>query len=313
MTKISPETRTTSARARASSMPDGKPMSSRIRQHADLPRVHRASQDGQGLQGGSNRYVYGTLGTPTTDALKTAWIELAGAAGTVLTPSGLAAVTMALLAVLRAGDQLLVTDFAYVPTRRFSDRDPEALRGQDPLLRPKSAPGIAELSTPTPGPWSSRPRGRRASRCRTSRPSQPRRTGATSASSWTTPGRRRCSSAARARRRHRDRGRHQISLRPFRPAARPDQRQRTLLAGAETNLHGIRHVRGPGGRVPGPARAAHHGTAAARGGTAGPGHGAGSRPGRKCCAVLHPALPDHPGHAIWKRISSAPRGCSRWF
>ncbi len=32
-------------------------------------------------------YVYGTLGTPTTEALEDAWSEFTGAAGTVLAPS----------------------------------------------------------------------------------------------------------------------------------------------------------------------------------------------------------------------------------
>ena len=47
--------------------------------------------------------------------------EVAGAAGTVLTPSGLAAVTVALMTVVGSGDHLLVTDSAYQPTRRFCD------------------------------------------------------------------------------------------------------------------------------------------------------------------------------------------------
>ena len=38
------------------------------------------------------RYTYGTHGTPTTDALCQAWSALAGAAGTVLVPSGLFAI-----------------------------------------------------------------------------------------------------------------------------------------------------------------------------------------------------------------------------
>ena len=67
------------------------------------------------------RYDYGTSGSPTMDALKTAWSELSGAAGTVLTPSGLAALTVALMSVTSAGDHLLVSDSAYRPTRLFCD------------------------------------------------------------------------------------------------------------------------------------------------------------------------------------------------
>ena len=67
------------------------------------------------------RYVYGTVGTPTTEALESAWTEFAGAAGTVLAPSGLAAITLALLTIVSAGDHILVTDSVYRPTRNFCD------------------------------------------------------------------------------------------------------------------------------------------------------------------------------------------------
>ena len=63
-------------------------------------------------------FFYGRRGAPTQWALADALTELeAGAAGTVLYPSGVAAIAGALLAVLRPGDVLLVTDNAYEPTR----------------------------------------------------------------------------------------------------------------------------------------------------------------------------------------------------
>ena len=67
------------------------------------------------------RYLYGTRGTPTTEALETAWSNISGAAGTVLVPSGLAACALALMSCLKAGDHLLVTDSVYRPTRNFCD------------------------------------------------------------------------------------------------------------------------------------------------------------------------------------------------
>ncbi|GJD95622.1 Cystathionine beta-lyase MetC [Methylobacterium iners] len=73
------------------------------------------------LQHRRARFTYGTAGSPTIEALAQAWTELSGAAGTVLTPSGLAAVTVALMSVVNAGDHLLVTDSAYRPTRQFCD------------------------------------------------------------------------------------------------------------------------------------------------------------------------------------------------
>jgi cystathionine beta-lyase len=65
---------------------------------------------------------YGRNGTPTTWALCEALTELEpGAAGTRLFPSGSAAVAAALLSVLEAGDELLMVDSAYGPTRTFCD------------------------------------------------------------------------------------------------------------------------------------------------------------------------------------------------
>jgi cystathionine beta-lyase len=67
------------------------------------------------------KYVYGTRGTPTTDALETAWTELSGAAGTVLAPSGLAAIVVALFSCLKAGDHMLMVDCVYRPARMLAE------------------------------------------------------------------------------------------------------------------------------------------------------------------------------------------------
>jgi len=64
------------------------------------------------------RFFYGRRGAPTQWALAEALTELEpGAAGTMLYPSGVAAIAGALLAVLRPGDVLLMTDNAYDPSR----------------------------------------------------------------------------------------------------------------------------------------------------------------------------------------------------
>jgi cystathionine beta-lyase len=66
---------------------------------------------------------YGRRGTPTQWALAQALTDLEpGAAGTTLHPSGVAAITTALLALLEPGDELLMTDSVYEPTRDFCDR-----------------------------------------------------------------------------------------------------------------------------------------------------------------------------------------------
>jgi len=70
------------------------------------------------------RYQYGRRGTPTTEALELALQELEGphCAGVSLLPSGLAAISTALLSVVHAGDHILVTDSAYGPTRNFCEQ-----------------------------------------------------------------------------------------------------------------------------------------------------------------------------------------------
>jgi cysteine-S-conjugate beta-lyase len=65
---------------------------------------------------------YGRRGTPTQWALADALTQLEpGAAGTTLHPSGVAAITTALLALLEPGDELLMVDTTYEPTRAFCE------------------------------------------------------------------------------------------------------------------------------------------------------------------------------------------------
>ncbi|MCB1507716.1 MAG: cystathionine beta-lyase [Hyphomicrobiaceae bacterium] len=69
----------------------------------------------------SSRYSYGLTNTPLIEALTDAITALEDAAGTVLVPSGLAAVTLPILAAAEPGDQILIPDNVYWPTRRFAD------------------------------------------------------------------------------------------------------------------------------------------------------------------------------------------------
>ena len=65
--------------------------------------------------------AYGRFGTPTGRNLEAAFCALEGGAGAVSTGTGLSAITTAILAFVGAGDHLLVTDSAYLPTRNFCD------------------------------------------------------------------------------------------------------------------------------------------------------------------------------------------------
>ncbi|HEY2660457.1 MAG TPA: cystathionine beta-lyase [Caulobacteraceae bacterium] len=69
-----------------------------------------------------SQITYGRQGLAAQGALQEALAELEGGAGCELYPSGLAALTAAMLAVLKAGDEILVVDTIYAPTRRFCDR-----------------------------------------------------------------------------------------------------------------------------------------------------------------------------------------------
>lgn len=95
----------------------------------------------------SQPYTYGTRGTPTTDALCRAIDDLEGSAGTILVPSGLAAITVPFLAFLSSGDHALIVDSVYSPCRHFCNTmltrlgveveyyDPEIGEGIEALIR----------------------------------------------------------------------------------------------------------------------------------------------------------------------------------
>jgi cysteine-S-conjugate beta-lyase len=81
---------------------------------ASLKRGGSSNSDGA--------FFYGRRGTPTQWALAEALTEMEpGAEGTILYSSGVAAVTGALLSVLKPGDTVLMLDSAYDPTRNFCD------------------------------------------------------------------------------------------------------------------------------------------------------------------------------------------------
>lgn len=103
--------------------------------------------DSSTMESRNQKYTYGTRGTPTTDALCDALNELEGSEGTILVPSGLAAITVPFLAYLSAGDHALIVDSVYGPCRHFCNTmlmrlgieieyyDPEIGSGIEALIR----------------------------------------------------------------------------------------------------------------------------------------------------------------------------------
>jgi cystathionine beta-lyase len=117
------------------------------------PVVHASTvlfPSARAMETRSQPYTYGTRGTPTTDALCSAIDALEGSAGTILVPSGLAAITVPFLAFLSAGDHALIVDSVYSPCRHFCDTmltrlgveveyyDPEIGADIERLIRPNT-------------------------------------------------------------------------------------------------------------------------------------------------------------------------------
>jgi cystathionine beta-lyase len=65
---------------------------------------------------------YGRFGTPTTWALEEAYSVLEGADNACVVCSGVAATSSTLMAFVKSGDHLLVSDGVYDPTRKFCDK-----------------------------------------------------------------------------------------------------------------------------------------------------------------------------------------------
>ena len=95
------------------------------------------------------RWYYGRKGTPTHWALADALTEMEpGAEGTMLFPSGVAAISCALMAVLKPGDRLLMVDSVYDPTRTFCEKVLRPLGIDTIYYDPLVGAGIERLLTP---------------------------------------------------------------------------------------------------------------------------------------------------------------------
>lgn len=92
--------------------------------------------------------TYGRHGTPTTFALEDAVAEIEGGTHCVSVGSGLAAVTATLTALLSAGDHLLMVDSVYGPTRAFCDQVLSRLDVTTTYYDPAAGAGVAALMRP---------------------------------------------------------------------------------------------------------------------------------------------------------------------
>lgn len=94
------------------------------------------------------RLFYGRKGTPTAWSLADALTSLEpGAEATALFPSGVAAIACALMGVLRPGDELLMVDSVYDPTRNFCEKVLRPFGVDTIYYDPMIGGGIADLCT----------------------------------------------------------------------------------------------------------------------------------------------------------------------
>ena len=106
---------------------------------ADLEQAARGEYAGIG---------YGLHGLPTVSDLARALAALEGGHGALIVPSGLTATTFPLLALVKPGDHVLVTDAVYGPTRRFCDNHLRRLGVEVSYYDPLLAADIAAVFRP---------------------------------------------------------------------------------------------------------------------------------------------------------------------
>ena len=103
----------------------------------------------QALHDKTQAYVYGRRGTPTSRAVEEAVALVEGGHNAKMAPSGMAAISIALLSFLKAGDHLLMVDTAYNPARQFCDGLLKGLGVETTYYDPLIGRGIASLIRPT--------------------------------------------------------------------------------------------------------------------------------------------------------------------
>lgn len=96
---------------------------------------------------GTPKKTYALEGMAVQEALREALVAVEGGADACLAPSGLSACTLAILTVARGGGEMLVTDSAYGPTRRFCDTMLKRIGVTTRYFDPRIGAGVADLVT----------------------------------------------------------------------------------------------------------------------------------------------------------------------
>lgn len=93
-------------------------------------------------------YTYGLHGTPTTFTLEERIATLEGGLQCLLVPSGLASISLVDMACLRAGDEVLIPDNVYGPSKELARHELARWGIQHRLYDPMDAAGTAALMGP---------------------------------------------------------------------------------------------------------------------------------------------------------------------
>ncbi|MEX1036791.1 MAG: cystathionine beta-lyase [Sneathiella sp.] len=109
----------------------------------------KARQEAHAARAAGERVVsYGRIGTPTTWSLEDAVAELEGGYRAQVFPSGMAACANAILAFVKAGDHILILDTVYSPVRSFCEGYLKRFGVETTYYDPQIGAGIAELIRP---------------------------------------------------------------------------------------------------------------------------------------------------------------------
>ena len=111
------------------------------------PSLAALDETRENYKHGIKQMSYGRRSTPTSAALETAVAALEGGHDCQLYPSGLAAIAAAMLAYLEAGDNVLMVDSVYSPTRKLCDSLLKRFGVTTTFYDPLIGAGIAELMT----------------------------------------------------------------------------------------------------------------------------------------------------------------------
>lgn len=103
----------------------------------------------QALRDRTQTYLYARRGTPTSRAVEDAVALVEGGHKSKMAPSGMAAITTALLAFLKTGDHLLMVDTVYGPARQLCDGLLKRMGIETTYYDPLIGRGIAQLIRPT--------------------------------------------------------------------------------------------------------------------------------------------------------------------